>query len=146
MDALEEDGGTFAIHSQAGVVDVPAEQWLSFLNSFSRQHEGWLTSITVEQNGKQQTPVREAKLEGISSDHLTTRGEIFLSLSRDDGTHLIHRMSNPIEVVFRRDLAGAHEGIDITSADETLTKVHFRIAARPETLDGVVDAEHPRTR
>src|SRR5438132_1710920 len=52
--------------------------------------------------------------------------------------HLTHPVKNPKKVVFRQDLQGAHEGIDITSADGELTAVRFRIAARPETLDGVL--------
>jgi len=47
-----------------------------------------------------------------------------------------------MKVSFRRDLEGAHEGIDITSADGTTTSIRFRIASRPETLDGVVDFQH----
>ena len=69
---------------------------------------------------------------------MTTGHEINLSLDRTDGRHLTHPVKNPKKVVFRQDLQGAHEGIDITSADGKLTAVRFRIAARPETLDGVL--------
>src|SRR5438552_6811798 len=44
-----------------------------------------------------------------------------------------------MKVVFQRDLRGAHKGLEITSADGARTSVRFRIAALPETLDGVLE-------
>ncbi len=143
LGALEERGDSLAAHSQSGSVEIPPEEWIAFFNGFSRQHEGWLTSITVAQGNEPKTEVRECRLEGISSDHLTARDEIYLSIERDDGGHLTHPIRNPMKVIFRGDLEGAHEGVDITSADGTLTRIRFRIAARPETLDGVLaDTQH----
>jgi len=37
------------------------------------------------------------------------------SFDGGDGEHLTHAVRNPMKVVFRRDLEGAHEGIDISS-------------------------------
>ena len=137
-EAHEEGGENLAAHSETGSVQIPPEEWISFFNGFSRQHEGWLVSITVTHGNEQNTQIRGCRLEGISSDHVTTGHEINLALDRTDGRHLTHPVKNPKKVVFRRDLQGAHEGIDITSADGKLTAVRFRIAARPETLDGVL--------
>jgi hypothetical protein len=145
LGACEEGSGNLAAHSEREGVEIPAEEWISFFNGFSRQHEGWLTTIILKQNGKSQTEVRERKLKGVSCDHLTTRDEIYVSIDGGDGAHLTHAIKNPVKVVFRRDFEGAHEGMDITSAEGTVTSVRFRIAARPETLDGAVESEHPPT-
>jgi putative phosphoribosyl transferase len=142
LGALDEGGDSLAAHSQSGNVEIPPEEWISFFNSFSRQHEGWLASVKVTQGSEQTWEVHERPLAGISSDHLTARDEIYVTIDRDQGGQLTHPIKNPMKVVFRRDLEGAHEGIDITTANGTTTSIRFRIASKPETLDGVVDFQH----
>lgn len=143
LGALEEGGDGLAAHSQSGNVEIPPEEWISFFNSFSRQHDGWLASVKVTQGNEQRWEVHERPLAGISSDHLTARDEIYITIDRDEGGQLTHPIKNPMKVVFRRDLEGAHEGIDITTASgTTTTSIRFRIASRPETLDGVVGFQH----
>lgn len=125
-------------HSATGDVEMAPKQWLTFFNSFSRQHEGWLASIEVTRGAERTIELRDQPLEGISADHVNERDQIYLSFERGDGGHLTHRVRDPRKVIFRRGPDGAHAGIDITSADGTLTSVRFRIAARPEMLDGVL--------
>ena len=139
LEALETHGDSLAAQPQAGNVEIPPEEWIAFFNSFSRQHQGWLANITITQGHEEQTEVRDCRLEGISSDHLSARDEIYLSIGRGDGGHLTHSIKNPMKVVFQRDLRGAHKGLEITSADGGRTSVRFRIAALPETLDGVLE-------
>jgi len=139
LGALEEGGDSLYARSQSGDIEIPPEEWMSFFDSFSWQHEGWLASVKVSQGSEQKWEVKERKLSGISSDHLTARDEIYITIDRDEGGQLTHPIKNPMKVVFRRDLEGAHEGIDIVSADATTTSIRFRIASRPETLDGVVN-------
>lgn len=142
-ETKQESGqpGRDSLFPQSGSIEIPPQEWTSFLNSFSRQHQDWLATISVGQLNEQKTEVHERKLEGISSDHLTARDEIFVSFDQPDSGHLTHPIKNPTKVIFRRDPEAAHEGIDINSADGTLTSIRFRIAARPETLDGVVDLQ-----
>ena len=142
LGALDEGGDNLSGHSQSGNVEIPPEEWMSFFNSFSRQHERWLASVKVTQGSEQKWEVHERALAGISSDHLTARDEIYITIDRDEGGQLTHPIKNPMKVVFRRDLEGAHEGIDIVSVDGTATSIRFRIASRPETLDGVLDFQH----
>jgi len=117
LEALETHGDSLAAQPQAGNVEIPPEEWIAFFNSFSRQHQGWLANITITQGHEEQTEVRDCRLEGISSDHLSARDEIYLSIGRGDGGHLTHSIKNPMKVVFQRDLRGAHKGLEITSAD-----------------------------
>jgi putative phosphoribosyl transferase len=95
--------------------------------------------VKVTQGSEQTWEVHERPLAGVSSDHLTARDEIYVTIDRDEGGQLTHLIKNPMKVVFRRDLEGAHEGIDITTANGTTTSIRLRIASKPETLDGVVD-------
>jgi putative phosphoribosyl transferase len=127
-----------AAHWVGDIVEIPPEDWIGFFDSFSRQHEGWLASIEITLGKEKRTALRDRPLDGISCDHLSVRDEIYLSFEGGAGEHLTHPVRNPMKVVFRRDLEGAHEGIDINSADGSLTSVRFRSAAKPETLDGLV--------
>jgi len=138
LGALDEKSGSMIADSATGDVEMAPEQWLTFFNSFSRQHEGWLASIEVTRGAERKMELRDQPLEGISADHVNERDQIYLSFERGDGGHLTHRVREPMKVIFRRGRDGAHAGIDITSADGTLTSVRFRVAAKPEMLDGVL--------
>jgi hypothetical protein len=143
VDRMRQESSSLATHSQTCEVEIPPEEWHSFLNAFSRQHEGWLGTLSVTQIDEQRTEVRGCRLEDISSHHLRPGHEIYLTLARNDGWQVASRIKDPARVVFRRDLEGAHEGLDINSADGTLTSIRFRVTARPETLDGVLtDTRH----
>jgi len=143
---MRESGRPEALtaRSQSGDVDVPPEEWIAFLDSFSRQHEGWLASVSVTRGSETLSEVKDCQVKGISADHVDERDRIYISIGRN-GEHLTHPVTNPMRVTFKRDLGGAHEGLDIASSDGTVTSVRFRIASRPETLDGVIsDSQHTR--
>ena len=70
--------------------EIPRPEWNNFFDSFSRQHEGWLTSLTVKQGEEQKTELRDCRLEGVSADHLTARDEtLFYSTAVMAGTSRI---------------------------------------------------------
>jgi hypothetical protein len=54
------------------------------------------------------------------------------------GRQVTHEIVDPTRLIFKLDARGAHEGLDITAADHSVTALRFRVAARPETLDGVL--------
>ncbi len=139
LGALETRRDSLASLPETGGVEIPAEQWIPFLDSFSRQHQDWLVTITITQRDEKQTEVRERPLLGISSDHLSASDEIYFSAVSEDGSHITHPIKNPMKLVFQRNLEGAHEGLEITSADGTHTSLHFRTATLPETLDGLLE-------
>jgi dienelactone hydrolase len=139
---LTFQGANLATDAGSGTAEVAAGEWIAFFDSFSRQHEGWLTSITAMYGKEQLTEVRDARLKGISCDHLSDRDEIYISVGSDDIGHLRHAVKSPARVVFRQDLRDSHEGIEIVSADGTLTSIRFRAAARPESLNGVLPETH----
>jgi putative phosphoribosyl transferase len=141
LGALETHRGNLVFEPQTGSAELSPEEWIPFFNSFSRQHEGWLADITIRKEGEEKTEVRDCRLQGISSDHLSARDEIYLSFGRGQGDHITHAIKNPIKTIFQRDARGAHAGIEITSSDGTITNLRFRAAALPETLNGVLDDE-----
>ncbi len=135
---MRHESSYLAARSQTADVEIPPEEWHSFFNGFSRQHEGWLVTVTVTLPTRQRSEARNYRLGNISSDQLKPGHEIYLTVARNDGWRVASGIKDPARVVLRRDLDGAHEGLDINSADGTLTSIRFRVTARPETLDGVL--------
>jgi dienelactone hydrolase len=145
LGALDTHGDSLAPQPEAVNVEIPPEEWIQFLNSFSRQHQGWLANVTITTQGEaEQTEVREYHLEGVSADHLTARDEIYISFERGGDDHITHSIRNPMKIIFERNLEGAHEGLEVISADGTLTRIRFRTAALPKTLDGVLEEPHSK--
>src|SRR5919109_3672629 len=97
LGAIETHGGSLVFEPQTGSVELSPEEWIPFFNSFSRQHEGWLADITIREGDEKRTEVRDCRLEGISSDHLNARDEIYLSFGRSDGNHITHPIKNPMK-------------------------------------------------
>ena len=49
--------------------DIPREDWVTFLDSFSRQHERWLVNVEVVTDGLgAHREIREKSLIGVSAD------------------------------------------------------------------------------
>jgi hypothetical protein len=82
--------------------------------------------------------VSNARLKRVTTNEVEGSRQICIAVVRDDGSRLVYQVANPISLTFKRNLAGAHEGLDITSVDGSLTILCFRVAAHPETLDGVL--------
>ena len=132
----EQQRGPNARRSESGDVMVLSEEWGSFLHSFSRQHEGWLVSIFVFSGIETSLKVTHARLQRVTTDESQASRQICIAVVRDDGSHLVHQVANPVRLTFKRNPAGAHEGLDISSVDGSLTILRFRVATHPETLDG----------
>ncbi len=130
--------GNTPVGSEGGDVDIPPKEWNSFLDSFSQQHEGWLVTISLFSGIETSVKASNHRLERVTADEPDARGQIHISMLRDDRSHLLYEVANPLRLTFKRNLAGAHEGLDITSADGSVTSLRFRKAALPETLDGVL--------
>ena len=118
-------------------IDVPASEWPNFLETFSRQHRAWLTTIEPAVAGLHQprplgsvTPARDG--QRISA--------IEISFAGDSGGDIV-RIDNPTSVRVRRTAAGADEALEIVDDEGFCTRLGFRVAAKPEVLDGVAPGE-----
>ena len=83
-------------------IDVPAREWPNFLETFSRQHRAWLTTIEPAVAGLHQprplgsvTPARDG--QRISA--------IEISFAGDSGGDIV-RIDNPTSVRVRQTAAG----------------------------------------
>jgi hypothetical protein len=122
---------------RTGDEEVESSDWISFLDGFSRQHEGWLASIDVATPGGKLTEVVNRRLRGVSIDHADGMQRAYVEVGDTPDQCLTHVVERPRRITFRRTRAGAHEGLEIESADGNTTIIRFRSAMLPEMLDGI---------
>jgi hypothetical protein len=120
--------------------EIPRDQWTTFLDTFSRQHEGWLATLEIfgTDIGAQQE-VRDLPLEGIS---IASRGgapeTLMINLGKTPQDHITHTITGPTRVWLEQTSEGANASLEIESADEVKTLLRFRSALPAEMVDGVV--------
>jgi hypothetical protein len=122
---------------KTGDAEVEPREWISFLDGFSRQHEGWLASIEIAMPGGKLTEVVNRRLRGVSIDHADGIQRAYVEVGDSPDQCLTHVVESPRRIWFKRTRAGAHEGLEIESADGSTTIVRFRSAMLPEMLDGI---------
>lgn len=122
---------------EEGTREIPRDDWINFLDSFSRQHEGWLVTIDQEKPERRSTEAENRPLTGISTDHLDSRDQVYVSVDKQASEHLTHTITQPRRIRLIVTQSGAHETLEIESASGSRMLVRFRSPARPETLDGI---------
>ncbi|SRR6266511_4025024 len=119
--------------------DIPREQWVTFLDSFSRQHEGWLVNVEVVTDGLgAHREVREKRLIGVSADLKNGSNAISIIAGDRSDDHVNHIINGPTRIALEETEEGAHKGLRIEAADGGTTLLLFRSPASPETVDGVL--------
>ena len=120
--------------------EIPRDEWKTFLDSFSRQHEGWLATLEVfgPEVGAQEE-AHELPLEGVSVASEADKSEsIAISMGKMPEDHISHTITKPEHVWLEKTDDGADAALEIESEDETKTLLRFRSPVPPEFVDGVV--------
>lgn len=118
--------------------EIPRDEWVAFFDSFSRQHEGWLS--TVEVLGAEvgaQVESRDQPLVGIIAE-LKDQDAITIFIGDKSADHLAHTIQSPTHVSLKETDEGAHEALHIESNKGATTLLRFRFPVLPQSLDGVV--------
>jgi hypothetical protein len=113
---------------------------MTFLDSFSRQHERWLVNVEVVTDGLgAHREVREKRLIGVSAD-LKSRDSSTISIIAGDRSddHVNHIINGPTRVALEETEEGAHKGLRIEAANGETTLLLFRSPTSPETVDGIL--------
>lgn len=130
-------------------IDITPDQWPRFCEDFSRQHRGWLVTTSMLERASLIPP---ASLDDAKA-HRTARDLPFSGISLEpnhrDLTMLLGEgklhVSEPIPDVARIWMLetdeGAHAGLRIDKSNDTGVLLRFRVAAYPESLDGVAASE-----
>jgi hypothetical protein len=120
--------------------EIPRDEWTTFFDRFSRQHEGWLATLEVfaADIGAQQE-ARDLPLEGISATSRDSAPEtIAISLGKTSEEHVTHTITRPTRIWVEQTSEGANAALEIESADKIKTLLRFRSALPAEMVDGVV--------
>ena len=120
-------------------IEIPREEWVQRLNEFSLIHDGWLISLDVlgDEIGAQ-PEIANVPLLGISADRIDRDGTIAVSVARSATEHFTHIIHAAARIYVERTDDGADAALEIESLDGTATILRFRVAALPETVDGIV--------
>lgn len=120
--------------------EIPRDEWTTFLDRFSSQHEGWLATLEImgADIGAQQE-ARNLPLEGITLASKEGAPEaIAISLGKGSEDHVTHTVTAPTRVWLEQTSQGANAALEIESADDVKTLLRFRSALPADMVDGVV--------
>jgi len=120
--------------------EIPRDEWLTFLDSFSREHQGWLVDLEIISPGKgTQVEAKAMPLVGITAGVNRSDGEaVHVTLGKAPEDHLTHTVRGVSHVRLRESDEGAHEAIEIGSKAGETTRGRFRSVVLPEMVKGIV--------
>jgi hypothetical protein len=115
---------------------LPRETWPDELDSFSRQHEGWLVSLVASNaGGDVLIKAENLPLQGISQ---TTPDAADVAVAVGGaGHHVTHQVHDVTAIGIDSTDSRAERALIMESADGTKTTVTFRSPLRPEDVDGL---------
>jgi len=124
---------------------IPIPEWRQFLDSFSRQHDGWLVNLEVDSlDYGAQPEVDDLPLAGISADTVSAGdATIEIFAGREPDGRMTHTIAHATELSLEQSDAGVDVALQVKAADGTATILRFRSPALPETVDNVA-ATHTR--
>jgi hypothetical protein len=123
--------------------DVPRPDWVSFLDRFSREHRGWLTTVEQSGTGESTRPIRAIERPLGSLDAALGEGgvrSITIHFAEEADAGAAVRIDAPVALRVAENARGAERGLEIATATGA-TRLQFRATALPEELDGMAPTE-----
>ena len=118
--------------------EIQRNEWVSFFDSFSRRHRGWLVTVEImDPEIGDQTEARDLPLEGITAE-LNERGpdQIEIIIGNQADRHVTNTVVDPRQLWLKSNDEGADEVLEIKGENETVL-IRFRSAMLPELVDGL---------
>lgn len=118
-------------------VEVPRYDWRRALEQFSAVHEGWRISLDVlaAEIGAQRE-ITDLPLTGITLEPAGA-GTVIITAGRSAVDYITHTIHAPSRIWIERTEDGADAALSVKSADGAQAIVRLKIAALPETVDGI---------
>lgn len=128
--------------------EIPRAQWPAFCSSFGREHHGWLVTLGEVDTGRLDREAQEARVtmvriaEGVELSQVTydRAGDRIVIEARDHGRQACWAVADPQRVLVESE-NDAHRGLRLDGRLGKTLLVEFRVAAAPETLDGLAESE-----
>jgi hypothetical protein len=118
--------------------EIQRNEWVSFFNSFSSRHLGWLVTVEImDPEIGDQTEARDLPLEGITAE-LNERGpdQIEILVGNQADRHVSNSVIAPKQVWLKSSDEGADEVLEIKGENATVL-IRFRSAVLPELVDAL---------
>lgn len=115
---------------------IAPDLWSAELDSFSRQHQGWLVSIkTRTSGGDSAVEVHDMPLQGVS---LISHGSSDIAVAVGDAErHLEHDIHDVVALRLDQTAEEAERALLIDARDGSTTTIEFRSPMRAEEVDGL---------
>ena len=121
--------------------ELAPSEWKSFLESFILQHDRWLVTVETLEGTERRIDVSNAPLEGITcSGGSGAAGQIVVTVKESGETVDSHRpfvSEDPVHLRVDSE-NGVDQGLEIEQADGKVTRIAFRSAIAPESVDGIL--------
>ena len=119
-------------------IEIPRNDWMQWLNQFTQVHDRWLVSVEVlRPDLGAQLEIDTLPLIGISADRIDHDGTIAISVAGTTALHFTHVIHSGHAYLRRANGQRRRRRTAIESHDGSTTILRFRVAAPPETVDGV---------
>lgn len=117
---------------------IDRQEWTAFVDAFSRRHDGWLISVSVEHGaGTRRYLTRDTPLRGVVAESNDDTGTMMV-FTGDTVPHATHFVERPVSLAVEETAEGAEAKLTITDDSGARTIIEFRSPMRPELVDGVV--------
>jgi hypothetical protein len=113
---------------------ISRNQWVEFFNNFSKQHQGWLSTLEIigDDIGDQEE-ASGLPLVGISADLKDNANRIEVILGGRPDSDLTRILNDPKTVWFKDSQEAGNEAIEIDTADGSKTVLSFGHFPGPAT-------------
>jgi uncharacterized protein DUF5335 len=114
--------------------DIPREQWIKFLDDFSKRHKGWI--VTLEILGSDIGDQHEANnlpLVGISADVKARENRVEIIVGGRPDADMTHFIERPKHIWVKEPSVSGDEAIEVESEDGIKTILNFHLVRPEET-------------
>ena len=116
---------------------IEREDWAEFADGFSRRHDGWLVSVSVDpEDAPRRCLERDAPLQGVVVEGEGNPRSMMI-ITGSPGPRATHFVEHPTSVDVEETDEGAEQALPITDEWGCRTIVEFRSPMRPELVDGM---------
>lgn len=127
--------------------EIRSADWQAFCEQFTRQHRGWLVTVDMESIEHQDVASASTRRRFAHDDPL----QALMAVPNPHGTSLLVEtggerttrvlIDRPVRLRLQQTDEKANAGICIDADDGQTMRLAFRVAAHPETVDGLTPSE-----
>jgi hypothetical protein len=119
--------------------EIDRSEWREFVDSFSRVHDGWLVSMTIEsRDGQRQFLLRDLPLRGVAAEVRPDRDDVVIFCG--DVAHLTHVIDAPTSITTAETDDGADASLTIRNDEGARATIEFRSPMLVTLVDGLAPA------